>query len=111
MGEQLMQNVAVMHSWQFLQALFERYQQDATSLLSHPVLTRVMLPCPALHAACCMWVCCNSALATRSAQQQQPAAELVVAAGSAVRPLFSIAENALQLLPLALMRRCMLAVA
>jgi hypothetical protein len=44
-------------------------------------------------------------------QQQLLPAELVAAAASAVRPLFSIAENALQLLPLALMRRCMLAAA
>jgi hypothetical protein len=53
--------------------------------------------------------CHHRALAGRSIQQQQhllPSAELVSAAASALRPLVSLTENAVQLLPLALMRRC-----
>jgi hypothetical protein len=60
--------------------------------------------------------CHHRALAGRSTQQHQqqqqqqqvlPSAELVSAAAAAVRPLVGLTENAVQLLPLALMRRCL----
>jgi hypothetical protein len=91
----------------------KQMQQRFVAWLTQPRL--LMLPfhltlhcCPALLCT----LCCVRALAGRSTQQQQqqqvlPSAELVSAAAAAVRPLVGLTESAVQLLPLALMRRCL----